>query len=187
MKTVELFCGTKSFSNVMQAHGHSIFTVDNQTVFKPHLLTDILSERNDSFHSEMLWASPPCQGFSVAVIGRNWNYDGTPKTDSARLAMSLAKKTLSIIEESKPRWWFIENPRGMLRKMDFMHEFMSRHGGGYAYCHLLPVRRLTTEANRYLDECEMVDAATRLRAWRTLSCCSASRFSHRHSGNKRRD
>jgi len=78
---------------------------------------------------DLLWASPPCQGISVAVIGRNWNYDATPKTDSARLSMELALRTISLIEELRPRFYFIENPRAMLRKMPWKEEFLKRTGG----------------------------------------------------------
>lgn len=133
MKTLELFSGTKSFSKVMGAHGHSTWTVDNDSSLDPDLVLDILqlvSFAEFEGKVDILWASPPCQGFSVAVIGRNWNHDNTPKTDSARLAMALAQKTLEIIKEVKPRWWFIENPRGKLRKMPFM-EGIIRHTVSY--------------------------------------------------------
>lgn len=129
MDTIELFSGTKSFSKVMAAHGHRTLTIDNDPGLEPTYCGDLLAFGDGEYkfkHKTLLWASPPCQGFSVAVIGRNWNHDKTPKTDSARLAMELAQKTIAIIEASKPRWWFIENPRGMLRKMPFMEDFLTR-------------------------------------------------------------
>lgn len=147
MKTIELFAGTKSFSKVMAKHGHSTFTIDNEPSLEPDLCTDILSLTTLGA-CDILWASPPCQGFSVAVIGRNWNYDYTPKTDSARLAMALAQKTLQIIEQRRPKYWFIENPRGMLRKMPFMEEFMQKHGGvrhTVSYCQYGDTRQKPTD------------------------------------------
>lgn len=115
----------------MQKHGNATFTIDNDPQFRPSLCADVLVMSGTKYykHKDILWASPPCQGFSVAVIGRNWNHDATPKTASARLAMQLAQKTIAIIEASKPKWWFIENPRGMLRKMPWMTEFLVRTGG----------------------------------------------------------
>lgn len=132
LNTIELFCGTKSFSKVMSMHGHDTLTIDIEPQFEPTFCMDILALSDTEYklrHRDIMWASPPCHGFSVAAIGRNWNRDYTPKTDSARLAMTLVQKTISIIEASNPKIWFIENPRGMLRKMPFMSEFMYRVGG----------------------------------------------------------
>lgn len=131
MRTVELFSGTKSFSKVMEANGHLVCTVDSNPDLKPDLCEDILKISGFNFilPVDMLWASPPCQGFSVASIGKNWGggfraYE--PKSDTARLAVELVKRTLEIIKVRKPTWWFIENPRGVLRKMPFM-EGLTRH------------------------------------------------------------
>jgi len=124
VKTIELFCGTKSFSKVAAALRHETFTLDVSFQFRPDLCKDIRTVQASDFpyRPDMLWASPPCQGFSVAAMGKNWNHDNTPKTDSARLGIELAKKTIALIEELKPTWWFIENPRGKLRKMPFMYD-----------------------------------------------------------------
>lgn len=122
MESVELFSGTKSASTVFAEHGFSTFTIDNEPTLQPDIVADMLEidPKVIPFRVDLLWASPPCQGFSVAAIGKNWNHDNTPKTDSARLGMALVLKTLKIIEEREPTWWFIENPRGKLRKLPFM-------------------------------------------------------------------
>lgn len=135
MKTVELFCGTKSFSKVAKELGHDTFTIDNDPQFKPNACVSILalSADNSLFaNRDILWASPPCEGFSVASIGANWTGGKRgyiPKSDSARRSIALSKKTINIIEVCKPTWYFIENPRGLLRKMQFMDEFLKRTGG----------------------------------------------------------
>lgn len=133
MKTIELFSGTKSFSKVMKKHGHSTLTFDNNIILNPDIFGDILKERNDiAKGDDILWASPPCTAFSVASIGSHWK-GGVgayiPKTNKALLAIKLVEKTILIIEKSKPKFWFIENPRGMLRKMPFMEKFLERNGG----------------------------------------------------------
>lgn len=128
MKTIELFCGTKSFSKVMEAAGHDTLTFDNAPQFSPDNLADLLGVEAYDLKfkgKDMLWASPPCEGFSVASIGANWTggYRGyEPRSDSARRSIALAKKTIDIIRTARPTWWFIENPRGLLRKMPFMEE-----------------------------------------------------------------
>lgn len=126
MNTVELFCGTKSFSKVMEQHGFLTETVDNETDFDPGIVGDVRDLPNDYFlvgGTQILWASPPCTAFSVASIGTHWGggwrgYE--PKTKKAKLGIELVQKTLDIIKESKPTWWFIENPRDVLRKLPLM-------------------------------------------------------------------
>lgn len=129
MRTIELFSGTESFSQVMRKHGHETFTVDNDPQFSPDFLGSVLDPIQFPYQPDILWASPPCEGFSVASIGANWTggYRAyIPKTDTARRSLELATRTLEIISELKPTWWFIENPRGLLRKMPFM-EGLTRH------------------------------------------------------------
>lgn len=123
MKTIELFAGTHSFSKVMKAHAHETFTTDCEIIDGQDLVDDVrlLAARDFPYQPDLLWASPPCEGFSVAAIGKNWNHDNTPKTDSARLGVQLVEATTRLIKELKPTWWFIENPRGKLRKLDLIN------------------------------------------------------------------
>ena len=67
----------------------------------------------------ILWASPPCTHFSVAALYRNY-HNGKPKRIRVALSLQYIKKTLELIKELKPKYWFIENPRGMLRKEDIV-------------------------------------------------------------------
>jgi len=144
MKTIELFAGTKSFSNVARSLGHETFTTDYEEIDGQDLVKDIrqLTETDIPYQPDMIWASPPCEGFSVAAIGKNWNHDHTPKTDSARLGVELVENTLRIIKELNPTWWFIENPRGKLRKMPFMQGF-TRHT--VTYCQYGDTRMKPTD------------------------------------------
>jgi hypothetical protein len=73
------------------------------------------------FQPDVIWASPPCTGFSVAAIGHHWaGGKGAyiPKTETAKLGIELVRKTLEIINHFQPTYWFMENPRGVLRKLD---------------------------------------------------------------------
>jgi len=144
MKTIELFCGTKSFSNVARELGHQTFTVDNNPIFTPNLLKDLLLVNKNDFpyQPDILWASPPCQCFSVASIGTHWNRDHTPKTSQAENAISLVWKTLQIIKELQPTYWFIENPRGMLRKLPMIQKL---HRKTVTYCQYGDTRMKPTD------------------------------------------
>jgi len=128
MNIVELFCGTKSFAKVAQERGHNIFTTDKNPIFKPTICCDILSfnPKTVPFKVDVLWASPPCTFFSVASIGKHWYPDHRPKTAQAQWGMIIVRKTLEIIKELNPTYWFIENPRGKLRKLDIMENLLRR-------------------------------------------------------------
>jgi|TARA_Y100000310_G_scaffold54029_1_gene49558 site-specific DNA-cytosine methylase len=142
VNTIELFCGTKSFSKVAKAKGYNTFTVDIDKQFNPDLVSDIMDLDISKLPKNPLivWASPPCEKFSVATIGRNWNRDHTPKTNEAREALKLVLKTIELIKELKPKYWIIENPRGKLRKLiDFGDRYT------VAYCQYGDNRKKPTD------------------------------------------
>ena len=132
-RTIELFCGTKSFSKVAEKKGFETFTLDNDPYFNPDLCKDILSVQASDLPSDIdiLWASPPCTTFSVASLRHYWTTDGKPKNEKTWKGMNFVMKTLKLIEEIKPKYWFIENPRGMLRKQWFMDNI---HRKTITYC-----------------------------------------------------
>ena len=125
MNTLELFAGSRSFSKVAKKLGHNVYTTDNQDFEKIDEVCDIFDFDINKlpYEPELIWASPPCTSFSVASIGRHWNKDHTPKTEKAELGVAIVKKTIEIINDLQPKYWFIENPRGKLRKLDFMQDF----------------------------------------------------------------
>jgi len=121
---LELFAGTGGISEAFRQHGHECLTIDNNPALNPNLCIDILSldPKNlpASFHApDIIWASPPCQCFSVLTISRHWK-NGKPISPAVDAAIKLVKKTLELISFLDPKYFFIENPMGMLRKQDFM-------------------------------------------------------------------
>jgi len=145
MNTVELFAGTRSFSKVAESLGHNTFTTDAYEIDGQDLISPIEDLHKQHFPSsvDMLWASPPCEGFSVAAIGKSWNHDNTPKSDTARYGLLLVEHTWRLIDEIKPTWWFIENPRGKLRKLPTMERSPVRHT--VTYCQYGDTRMKPTD------------------------------------------
>lgn len=124
MKVLELFSGTSSFSNVCKEFGDEVFTVDINPDFNADFIADIMDVTPEMIREKfgqpnVIWASPPCTCFSVASIRHYWK-DGKPKNEKTLHAIRIARHTLNLIKGLDPKYWFIENPRGMLRKQDFM-------------------------------------------------------------------
>ena len=130
MKVLDLFCGTKSISNAFEARGHEVFTVDWEKGFSPTLCADIGTLTADDIIKlcggvpDVIWASPDCTSYSIAAIShhRVREHDGNlaPKSEYAKKCDSINTHVLDLIKELKPRYFFIENPRGGMRKMRFM-------------------------------------------------------------------
>jgi site-specific DNA-cytosine methylase len=126
MKTIELYAGTRSFSRVAAALGHETFSTDYEEIDGQDLVADIHDLTAKDFpytHPDILWASPPCEGFSVASIGANWGGGHRvymPKSKTACRSIDLVNHALRMIIQLEPKWWFIENPRGVLRKLNLI-------------------------------------------------------------------
>ena len=120
MKVLELFAGSRSFSKVAEEMEMETFTTDIKQFDKIDYVCDIMDfdVSRVPFRPDIIWASPPCTYFSVASIGHHWHKDHTPKTDQAKLGVQIVQKTLDIIDMFQPKHFFIENPRGKLRKLD---------------------------------------------------------------------
>lgn len=134
MKVLDLFSGTRSFSKVAEQRGHEVFTSDINPFEGIDYVTNIMDFDTSKvpFIPDVIWASPPCTTFSVASLRYHWNKDGTPKSEACLIGIEVARKTLEIIKyflDKNPKMrFYIENPRGKMRKLDFMtQDWFNRH------------------------------------------------------------
>ena len=124
MKVLELFAGSRSIGKVCDELGHEVFSSDWTPFDGIDYAVDInqFDTHKLPFIPDMIWASPPCTTFSVASIGKHWDMNRRPKTQDALMGLQILKKTIYIIDYFRtlnPHLiWYIENPRGMMRKMD---------------------------------------------------------------------
>ena len=119
MNVLELFAGSRSIGNAAESLGYNVFSSDINEFEGIDYAVDILEFDINKvpFTPDIIWASPPCTYFSVASIGKHWNKDHTPKSDNAMFGVKMVQKTIDIIKELSPKKWYMENPRGKLRKL----------------------------------------------------------------------
>ena len=130
MKVLDLFCGTKSIANAFTARGHEVYTVDWDKRFCPDLSADIGTLTAADIITlcggvpDVIWASPDCTTYSVQAISRHRRKEPNgslrPVSEYAKQCDEVNKHLIELIKELKPKFWFIENPRAAMRKMDFM-------------------------------------------------------------------
>jgi hypothetical protein len=131
----DLFSGTGSSTQAFKDAGHTVisFEIDGNFVATEHV--NILNLKADELiakygRPDFIWASPPCTAFSVASMTKHWEKrDGLayPKTDGAIKGMTLIEHTLNLIKELKPKYgWLMENPRGMLRILPIVQDYIRR-------------------------------------------------------------
>lgn len=146
MKVLELFAGSRSIGKAAEALGLEVLSCDITAYDGIHVVGDVLAlpmKRWVEFQPDIIWASPPCTGFSVAAIGHHWGEGRTPKTSTACLGMALAIKTIEIIRACKPKVWYVENPRGMLRTLPLMKPLGTPHT--VTYCQYGDTRQKPTD------------------------------------------
>ena len=129
MKLLELFAGSRSVGKEAEKLGFEVFSVDWTPYENINLSIDIgeLKKEDVPFVPDVIWASPDCTTYSIAACGHHRNEDYTPKTDYAKKCDKVNQHFIELIkyyQSINPNLkFFIENPRGVLRKMHFMKRF----------------------------------------------------------------
>ncbi|MEY8574291.1 DNA cytosine methyltransferase [Oscillospiraceae bacterium 21-37] len=112
--------------------GHDVFSIEWDKRFENiDLYADIGTITADDIlknfgRPDVIWASPDCTTYSIAAIShhRRKEDDGNlaPVSEYAKFCDNVNQHVLKLIHELNPKYWFIENPRGGLRKMRFMKD-----------------------------------------------------------------
>ena len=112
--------------------GHDVFSIEWDKRFENiDLYADIGTITADDIlknfgRPDVIWASPDCTTYSIAAIShhRRKEDDGNlaPVSEYAKFCDGVNQHVLKLIRELNPQYWFIENPRGGLRKMRFMKD-----------------------------------------------------------------
>ena len=131
MKVLELFAGTRSIGKAFEKRGHQVFSVEwNKDFNNINWYTDIgkitAADIIERFGKpDVIWASPDCTTFSIAAISHHRRQAiGTlePVSEYAKFCDKVDRNVLKLIHDLQPSLYFIENPRGGMRKMDFMRD-----------------------------------------------------------------
>lgn len=130
MKVLELFAGKRCIGKAFEKHGHQVYSVEwNKELPGIHLYADIstvtASQIIENFGMpDVIWASPDCTSYSIAAIShhRTKEPDGNlaPVSEYAKFCDKVNTHVIQLIHELNPKVFFIENPRGGMRKMRFM-------------------------------------------------------------------
>jgi len=128
LNVVELFCGHAAFTQSFKQHGHNTWCTDKRKrtgVCNPDLRIPIekLTRSLIPFdHVHVLWGSFPCTGFSYGA--GNYYYDGKYIKENGLQFLKLLKKTLNLVDETNPDFFFLENPRGKARYEKLMIDWL---------------------------------------------------------------
>lgn len=167
---IELFAGSRSVGKIAEQMGWDVWSTD----IEPFPGIDHVSDFLNVSYTDMpvwngrkivVWASPPCTAFSIASVSHHWEKTPggalVPKSEGARLGRELSMRTMNLCLRLQSLFgavFFIENPRGMMRKMWWMQQ-----------PHL--VRKTVTYCQYGDSRMKPTDIWTNCQAWKPRPMC----------------
>lgn len=125
LNVLDLYCGWKSWSSPAEERGHAVVTLDIHPKFKPTFTKDIMLVLNLADLSDrpfdLIFASPPCEAYSVGSIFAHWDHGMVPKDEAAIEALMITRHTFFLIDlyvrQHPFTFYVIENPLGLMRNV----------------------------------------------------------------------
>ena len=169
INVLELFAGSRSIGNIANFLGMNVFSVDWEPFDKINLVGDIgkITHADIPFIPNFIWASPDCTTYSIAAISHH-RKGNVAVSEYAKQCDSTNSHFIALIEQwiaiNPDLVFFIENPRGMFRKMDFIQKFQ-RHTVWYC---------------QYGDNrAKPTDLFTNSKTWKPrMECWNGNKFCH---------
>lgn len=109
MLMLDLCAGLKGASRAMRERGWDVITLD----YDPRFACDITADVRSWVYPfglprpDLVWASPPCDEFAREFMP--WSKTGKNPD------MSIVLACKRIVDESRPRYWVVENVKGAIR------------------------------------------------------------------------
>ena len=132
MKLLELFSGQGSISATFKENGFEAYRVDWSDKVEAELHADIMTLTVEQIIDlcggvpDVVWASPQCTTYSIATHIHRTKKEGLePKTESAAyddLVNVAMWKLIDALLFAGTRYYFVENPRGRMRRMKFIQD-----------------------------------------------------------------
>ena len=126
INVLELFAGSRSIGKVSEELGYNVYSSDINDFPDIDYVCDILDfhPKNVPFIPDIIWASPPCTCFSICSNIKHFDNRYNPITSQSILAVQMVRATIKIIKyflfKNPNLVYYIENPRGRLRKLSVM-------------------------------------------------------------------
>lgn len=130
MIILELFSGNGDISNAFRNRGHEVYRVDWSEKVEAELHADVNTLSTSDIIKlcggipDIIWASPDCTTYSIATHRHRTLQEGLlPKTDYAAQCDITNRYMWQLLDAMLvlgTKYYFVENPRGRMRHMDFV-------------------------------------------------------------------
>lgn len=166
MRVLELFSGTCSVGKVCQKKGWEVISLDLKNADINCNILDWDYNSYPSGHFDVIWASPPCDTFSIlrrCWIGRKLKVFGDNivtkemlDDDMKQNGLPILNKTLEIIDYFKPKFYFMENPKSGYMKNYVNLPFHDIDYCQYGFAYRKPTRIWTNSTTFFPRICNCV-------------------------------